>query len=191
MRLRNALLVAVCALCPLLIWTVASAQLNDAVQTAAQNTQSESPLKTIDWLVGQWSAQQAGDTVNFTCHFTKNDAFLIRSFTSSSTSNALTSGMQIIAWDPGKSAVRSWTYDSRGGFGEDTWIQNGNRYTLRSIYTFADGGKASMLNVATFIDNDHFSWKSVQRVIDGELQPDVEEIVFARTLTIEKKEGEQ
>ena len=59
------------------------------------------------------------------------------------------SGMQVIAWDPAQETIRSWTYDSDGGFGEETWSQSGNRYTIRAKYTLPDGGTASALHVLT------------------------------------------
>lgn len=90
------------------------------------------------------------------------------------------SGMQVIAWDQAKQVIRSWTFDSDGGFGEDTWTQSGNRYTIRAKYTLPDGGIASAINVFTYLDGNRCTWKSVSREIDGELQPDTDEIVLVR-----------
>ncbi len=170
-------------------WVVALAypQQNTALAETKQEIASESssPLDTLDWLVGNWVNEDKDRSTEFNCHFTKNGSFLMRSFGITNRDGGRLSGMQVIAWDPARESIRSWTFSSDGGFGEDTWSQNGNRYSLRSVHTFADGGRASMINVATFIDNDHFSWKSVQREIDGELQPDVEEIIFARAVPVE------
>lgn len=90
------------------------------------------------------------------------------------------SGMQVIAWDQSKQAIRSWTFDSDGGFGEDTWTQSGTRYTIRAKYTLPDGGIASAINVFTFVEDNKCTWKSVSREIDGELQPDTDEVVLVR-----------
>ena len=38
------------------------------------------PLDTLDWLVGDWVDASGGLTAESSCHFTKNKAFLIRSF---------------------------------------------------------------------------------------------------------------
>ena len=61
-----------------------------------------------------------------------------------------------------------------------SWTQSGNRYTIRCKYTLPDGGTGSNIQVITFIDNDQFTWKSVSREIDGELQPDTDEIILVR-----------
>jgi hypothetical protein len=138
------------------------------------------PLDTLDWLVGDWVAEDEGISVEFSCHFTKNNAFIVRAFKVVTTKDIRMSGMQLIAWDAAQENIRSWTFDSDGGFGEDTWTQSGNTYTVRAKYTLPDGGKASAVNVMTFINNDRCTWKSVNREIDGEIQPDVEEISLVR-----------
>jgi hypothetical protein len=143
-------------------------------------TISESPLATLDWLVGSWAGKTENGEVEFSCRFSKNNAFLIRSFRILNQSEPTMSGMQVVAWDPVHEAIRSWTFDSDGGFGEDTWTQANDRYTMRSKYTLPDGGTGSAINVMTFVNNDTFHWKSTNREIDGELQPDTGEIVLSR-----------
>jgi hypothetical protein len=143
-------------------------------------TSAESPLATLDWLVGSWACQTEKGAVEFSCKFTKNNSFLVRSFRIVNEPEGTMSGMQVIAWDPVQETIRSWTFDSDGGFGEDTWNQADDRYTMRSKYTLADGGKGAAINVMTYVDHDTFHWKSTNREMDGELQPDTAEIVVSR-----------
>lgn len=151
-----------------------------ATAASEKSTDSKSPLATLDWLVGSWSGKTEKGAIEFSCRFTKNNSFLIRSFRILNQSEVAMSGMQIVAWDPAQQTIRSWTYDSNGGFGEDTWSQAKDHYTMRSKYTLADGGKGSALNVMTYVDENAFLWKSTNREIDGELQPDTAEIALAR-----------
>ena len=44
----------------------------------------------------------------------------------------------------------------------------------------ADGRRGSMINLLTKIDDDTFTWQSVNRVIEGEAQPDVHEVRVVR-----------
>ncbi len=154
-----------------------------AVSPAAVAAERQSPLDTLDWLVGDWVNEDENRSIEFNCHFTKNGSFLVRSFRIVTEKDVRMSGMQVIAWDPANQSMRSWTFDSDGGFGEDTWTQSGNRYTIRAKYTLPDGGIASAINVFTFVDNSTCTWKSVSREIDGELQPDADEIVLVRKST--------
>jgi len=143
-------------------------------------TDRASPLDTLDWLVGNWVADDDEISAEFSCNFTKNDAFLLRSFRIAAKDDVRMSGMQVIAWDPAQKTIRSWTYDSAGGFGEETWSQSGNRYTIRAKYTLPDGGRASAIHVMTYVNDDKATWKSVNREIDGAFQPDIDEVVLVR-----------
>jgi hypothetical protein len=161
----------------------------DAKSPFAVNADRKSPLHTLDWLVGDWGNEDEIQSVEFNCQFTKNQSFLVRSFQINTDEHVRMSGMQVIAWDPAKQAIRSWTFDSDGGFGEDTWSQSGNRYTIRAKYTLPDGGIASAINVFTFVDDNKCTWKSVSRELDGELQPDTDEVVLVRKTPELKPEG--
>lgn len=141
---------------------------------------SETPLDTLDWLVGNWAGKSENGSIEFSCHYTENDAFMIRSFRILQDSEVTMSGMQVIAWDPVHEKIRSWTYDSDGGFGEDVWSQADDQYTMRAKYTLPDGGKGSALHAMRYVDDNTFVWKSTNREIDGELQPDTDEVVVKR-----------
>lgn len=165
-------------------WTVARSQPNPGTAKqpppVVENAKAGKPLETLDWMVGDWVAEGEGRSAEFSCHFTKNGSFLVRSYRILAMKDVTVSGMQVIGWDAAKETIRSWTFDSHGGFGEDVWSQSGNRYTIRAKYTLPDGGTGSALNVMTYIDDDKCAWKSVNREIDGELQPDIAEIVLVR-----------
>jgi hypothetical protein len=152
----------------------------DKAEARKEAIARETPLDMLDWLVGDWVSDDDGVKTEFSCDYTKNNAFLIRPFRIAQKNGDSLSGMQVIAWDPAKKAIRSWTYDSDGGFGEETWSQSGNRYTIRTRYTLPDGGAASAMNVLTYVNDDKFTWKSVDREIDGQLQPDTDEITLVR-----------
>lgn len=149
-----------------------------AVDDAA-NEEIERPVETLDWMTGSWSNDSADSKISFSCRYTKNNAFMIRSFKSGDGETAM-SGMQVVAWDPAKQAMRSWTFDSDGGFGQGIWSQSDDRYTIRTTYTLPDGGVAAAMNVMTYVDSDTFTWRSVNREIDGEMQPDIDEITLVR-----------
>ena len=111
--------------------------------------------------------------------WSKNDAFLIHSFRVSNLAAEPLSGMQIIAWDPAEKRIRSWTFDSRGGFGEESWSRSGDQWSMRSGSP-VPRSRASAVHVMTRVSDDAFRWKSVNRVIDGSLQPDIDEVTVVR-----------
>ena len=81
----------------------------------------ENPLNELAWMVGDWIDADEHAAIETSVKWSRNDAFLIRSFRVSNLTAEPLSGMQIIAWDPAEKHIRSWTYDSRGGFGEESW----------------------------------------------------------------------
>jgi uncharacterized protein (TIGR02246 family) len=140
----------------------------------------DEPLADLAWMVGEWIDQSAEDSIHTVCRWTTNRRFLTRSFTISVQGRPEVDGTEVIGWDPAAKAVRSWYFDSDGGFGEGQWTRDGDRWTVKSSGTLPDGGTASAVHVFTRLDDNSFSWKSTSREVDGELQPDVEEAIVVR-----------
>jgi hypothetical protein len=139
-----------------------------------------SPLEDLAWLVGDWTDEDAAASIETSVNWTKNGKFLTRAFRVVPAEGEVRSGMQLIAWDPAEQVIRSWTYDSDGGFGEERWRHTDGQWAIRSSYTLPDGGRASAIHVLRIIDGDSFGWKSVSRVIDGTMQPDIDEVIVMR-----------
>jgi hypothetical protein len=89
-------------------------------------------------------------------------------------------GMQIIGWDPVAKQIRSWVFDSDGGFSEGNWTRKGDRWLIHQLGTLPDGSKTSAVNVIKQIDNDSFTWQSVDRSVNGEMLPQVDEVLITR-----------
>ena len=89
-------------------------------------------------------------------------------------------GMQIIGWDPAAKVIRSWTFDSDGGFAEATWENKKDRWYIRNHGILADGRKATMTNVIKKIDDNSFSWQTIERTAGGEILPNIDEVVIVR-----------
>jgi hypothetical protein len=91
------------------------------------------------------------------------------------------SGTQIVAWDPSSERIRSWVFDSDGGFGEGLWSREENRWVIKAHSTLADGKKGTAVQIITKLDDNSFTWESIGREVDGELLPNVEPITIVRT----------
>ena len=61
-------------------------------------------------------------------------------------------GTQVIGWDPAAGTIRSWMFDSDGGFGEGTWSKKDNSWIVKFNQVLPDGRKASATNIYTLID---------------------------------------
>jgi uncharacterized protein (TIGR02246 family) len=139
-------------------------------------------LKELDWMVGSWVDKDETDnvTIQTDCEWTKNRNFMTRSFAVAIGDQVNKSGMQILGWDPTAKKIHSWVFDSDGGFSEGDWTHKGKKWIIKQRGTLADGGKTYATNILTEIDNDSYTWESINREIDGETQPNVEEVLIVR-----------
>lgn len=137
---------------------------------------SYSRLQSLEWMIGTWVDEDEAATVETTCQWTKNRNFLLRSFKISVDGQIDLSGIQLIGWDPADRKIRSWVFDSDGGFGEATWRQRGDRWVVSSAATLPDGKRSSSVNIISQIDDATMSWQSTGRELDGEILPNIEPI---------------
>jgi uncharacterized protein (TIGR02246 family) len=137
-------------------------------------------LKQLEWMVGTWIDQAEDATVQIDCDWAKNQSFLHRSFAVVIGDKVDMSGMQIIGWDPIAKQIRSWVFDSDGGYSEGKWTHNGEHWQIEQTGVLPDGSKSSAVNVMTPIDNDSFSWASVSREVNGDLLPNVDATLIIR-----------
>jgi uncharacterized protein (TIGR02246 family) len=137
-------------------------------------------LKDLEWMVGSWVDQDDEATVVTQCHWTRNNNFLTRSFTVQIQDRIDMAGMQIIGWDPATEQIRSWVFDSDGGFGEATWQKKDNRWYVQQSGVLPDGRKSSSVNIITYVDDNTCTLQSIDRTLDGELLPNVEEVTITK-----------
>lgn len=137
-------------------------------------------LKALEWMVGSWTDEVENAVVEVDCNWTKNKSFYTRAFKISIEGQSDFSGMQVIGWDPAAKTIRSWTFDSNGTFAEGTWEQRGGRWYIRNRGILPDGRAAAMINVMKQVDENSFTWQTIERTAGDELLPNIAEIVIVR-----------
>ncbi len=139
-----------------------------------------SPLSDLEWLVGEWTDAGGNAAISTTVAWTKNKSFLTYSFKVSVPDGDDFEGTQVIGWDPAEGTIRSWMFDSDGGFGEGTWTKKDNRWTIKFKQVLPDGRRASATNIYTIIDNNTITWQSIGREVDGQFMPNVGPVKVVR-----------
>jgi len=137
-------------------------------------------LQSLEWMVGTWVDSDENSSIETTCRWTANQNFLVRSFKVYVQDRVDFEGTQIIGWDPDKSAIRSWLFDSDGGFGVGHWSEAENRWTVRTLSVLPDGKRASATQIYDKIDDNTLQFRSLGRQIDGELVPDIDPVTISR-----------
>jgi uncharacterized protein (TIGR02246 family) len=158
-------------------------QIESAHETATYASSPGQHLKDLDWMVGEWAdniSPQNGRSLQSTCDWTANRAFLIRKFKVEGRADVSRTGTEIIGWDPRAGRIRSWVFDSDGSFGENAWVRDGNRWLVRYSGTRPDGTDASATNVLTVVDANTVTIKSKDRTANGAGQPEVPEVTIKR-----------
>lgn len=150
-----------------------------------QSGSSYERLASLDWLIGSWIDQDDEVTVVSRYEWTAGRHFISQTFHVAAGNRIELQGTQIIGWDPVRKRIRSWVFDSDGGYSEGTWKANGDRWIINQSGYLADGRQSSATNVINKLDDDSFTWKSTGRSVAGSLLPNVDEVTVARQTQIE------
>jgi uncharacterized protein (TIGR02246 family) len=138
-------------------------------------------LQPLEWLIGEWVDEvEKGEVARATYTWAENQNFIIVTFATTLKDLPVGGGTQWIAWDAAAKHIRSFSFDSNGGISEGTWHQDGNKYTIKTTTTLRSGKKVSATNIVTKVDNDHLTWQSTRRSVDGKEIPDTEVVKMKR-----------
>jgi uncharacterized protein (TIGR02246 family) len=138
-------------------------------------------LEDLAWLIGEWTGEaEKGESARASYDWAENQNFIVSSFATTLDGIPVVGGTQWIGWDAVEKQVRSWSFYSRGGFGEATWTKDGNKWALRTTARTADGKKASAANIVTKTDDDHMTWQMTKLTVNGESLPDPKPVMMKR-----------
>jgi len=137
-------------------------------------------LQGLEWLIGQWVDAGEGFTIEMECNWTANQTYISRKFAVSNDEGFTASGLQIIGWDARDEEIRSWLFDSSGGFVNGTWTQRDGQWVVQSVATLADGSSGSFTSIFRPQDDGTYTWQKINQVVDGKLLPNLDEITVRR-----------
>jgi uncharacterized protein (TIGR02246 family) len=137
-------------------------------------------LKELEWLVGDWVEETEEAVVLTSVAWTDNNNFLLRSFDVRVKGKPALTGTQRIGWDPLTKQIKSWVFDSNGGYGEGLWTRAANQWVIKATGVRPDGRAATATQVLTMVNKDTLRWKSIDRTLGDEIRPEIDEIVMVR-----------
>jgi uncharacterized protein (TIGR02246 family) len=158
-------------------WLMAS------VHEAPVDLQSNaSRLHDLDWLIGKWQAKSADTVADSDIHWLADKAFIERDYTVRKNGAATSSGMQIIGWDPQEGQIRSWSFDSSGGYGTGLWSQTAGGWQIEHMGTLPDSTPTTSRDLVIRVpgEDNTFGWRSTNRMAGQSVLPDTEEVVLDR-----------
>jgi uncharacterized protein (TIGR02246 family) len=156
-------------------WLMASARDLENEEATAQ-----SELDQLGWLVGEWVDESPDGLVKTRYSWTDNHVYLVSEFKMQIGGQTALSGTQRMCWDPLINKIRSWVFDSEGGFSQGTWTRNGNQWIVKLSGVTRAGLAGSATHVIKRISADKYSWQAHDRIVGDDVTPDTQEIVVVR-----------
>jgi uncharacterized protein (TIGR02246 family) len=137
-------------------------------------------LREVEWLVGEWIQEDEASLIATSCKWVDHKNFLLQEFTIRIGSLEPITGSTRIGWDPQTQQIKSWTFDSDGGYSEALWTHGDKRWVLKARGVTRSGRIFSGTSIVRQVDAGTMSWESHDRVEGGVLVPDRAPIVIKR-----------
>jgi uncharacterized protein (TIGR02246 family) len=136
-----------------------------------QSLSAYGELQPLEWLIGEWIDEGRTETVHTKFRWDDNKSFLLEEFQVVREGSVVLKGTQRIGWDPQAKQIRSWTFDSAGGFGEATWTQADGSWICKARAVTADGTSASATRSLIRSTPDRVIWVATERIAGDEQLP--------------------
>ena len=150
------------------------------VQEWDRDNSLDDSLKDLEWLIGTWQMSTKDREVTTTYEWDENKKFIRGKFTIKDGGKVTESGTQLFGTDNAEGGIRSWVFQSDGGFGDGLWTREGKKWTVDFDGVTASGKKLSASVIYMRVDPNNFTWQSVDQTIDGQPIPDAKPIKVTR-----------
>lgn len=155
------------------------------LMASVRDTRIETPsayknVADLEWLIGTWTAEENGTTLESVCRWVANKSFVQRSYTTTQADGTKTSGMQLIGWNAQGGHVQSWNFSPEGGHALGIWSPTEGGWVAEMRGVTGDGTPTASVNLLKRLDDNAYVWKSVWRTIGDIAIPDTDEVVLKR-----------
>jgi len=155
-------------------------KLESVRETSLPEVRPHLQLKQLEWLVGEWVDESPDTVVEHQCRWSEDGQFLLGRFVVQLQGRPAMKGDVRIGWDPLRRQIRSWIFDSEGGFAEGFWTKVGDRWVVKMTGVRPDGSTASATNSYIPLRRDQYQYTSADRIVGGEQEPDQTVIIVRK-----------
>ena len=141
-----------------------------------------SNLKDLEWMIGNWKDSDPKDDVSITIDtkWDKFKNFIVQTFDSKIYDMDEMEGKQIIGWDAAANKIKSWIFDSDGGYGEGVWSKTDKGWQVNITYSLPDGRKGSAVDFYIQKDPNTYDFSSTSRQVDGQIVPNIDPVTLVK-----------
>jgi uncharacterized protein (TIGR02246 family) len=137
-------------------------------------------LKDLEWMIGNWKADGVRAGLQIKSEWLAGRNFIKNTYTTTADGKTALTGAQIIGWNPRLGRIVGWHFDAEGGFGNDVWTKEGNKWVIEASGIFRDGSESSAVNTITPVDANSFNFQSAKRTLDHVSLPDLGPLKIVR-----------
>lgn len=131
-------------------------------------------LEPLAWMVGKWVNEGSDAKVELNFRWADDQNFILGDILVMRGAEVVAKSSQRIAWDATRGSLRSWTFDSDGGFGESQWTPTEEGWVLQSAATTPDGATGSAIMKIVPSDEHRFQILGSHRLVGNVVEPDFE-----------------
>ena len=155
-------------------------KITQLIETSIPPATPREHLEELAWLVGDWLDTDHETTIESSFQWARGGNFLTRNLTVKREGKTTHEGWQVIGWYDAQGRIRSWTFDTAGGFSEGTWTREGDRWLVIEAGTVPDGDRTTSQQTITKVSPERFTWESNHRTLNGDPQPGIGRIEITR-----------
>lgn len=156
-------------------WKIAS--LRDIKSEFASATDR---LQVLDWMIGGWIDESEAGIAEYDFGWSEDGSYILGSYRIQDKEADDFTGTLRIGWCPVKKQFQSWTFDSEGGVAFGAWDSIPEGWIIKTTGTRSDGVAGSSTNYYERGEDGKIIWKSFDRHVGGEKQPDVEVVLVRK-----------
>lgn len=134
-------------------------------------------LEPIAWMVGDWVSEGSDVVMKISYRWDESQNFIVGTFTGMQGDQVVLKSDQRIGWDPSVGKIRSWFFDSDGGFATGYWTLLEEGWVLKSQSTSTDGSIGFADVVISPLDENRFRMIGADRIVDNERLPGFDVII--------------
>ena len=142
------------------------------VQEWDRDNSLDDSLNDLDWLIGTWQMSTKDREVTTTYEWDETKTFIHGKYAIKENGKVTESGTQIFGKDNADGGIRSWVFQSDGGFGDGLWTRDGKKWTVDFGGVTANGKKVAATVIYMRLDANNFTWQSAEQTVDGQPIPD-------------------
>ena len=154
----------------------------DSIREAhiATLTASAPDSAELESLVGRWNHKSEENTLTVHSSWTHNRRFITRNFELKDKNGNKTTATEMIGWDPAAGVLRSWSFDSQGGFEQAVWNRDGDQWLIKVDAVLPDGNTATEQRILAVDSDGNLQSRIIEQQFGGRLLPGSEAITLVR-----------